>query len=322
MPAKKSGSRRTGRSTRSTQAKSRKAGKASKAVVSGSARGKKAPAPKGARQKKASVIATPFNAQFFPLPSVDDFSHEHNLKERASAANYVGVCFSGGGSRALTCAMGQLRGLKYLELLDEVFFISSVSGGTWASASYTYLPTAYEDDDFLGLAVANPHDLTYWNWNPQHPEYGLDYLSPNNLGRVPPTLGVFHDIDAILKLKETYGYENDELWQGLVGSMILGRWNLWNPDPETGLPTEYYSLTPSYLGWKGGILDRNRQLSASQFTCIERPRPHYVMNGSIVSNPLGFLGAVIGTLLGRERHAEDKFAELTVRANTGLGAEK
>jgi cation/acetate symporter len=45
-------------------------------------------------------------------------------------------------------------------------------------------------------------------------------------------------------------------------------------------------------------------------------------NPGILSIPLGFLGAVIGTLLGREPEAEAKFAELTVRANTGLGAEK
>jgi hypothetical protein len=31
---------------------------------------------------------------------------------------------------------------------------------------------------------------------------------------------------------------------------------------------------------------------------------------------------VIGTLLGREPRAEAKYAELVVRANTGLGAEK
>src|SRR5437763_1826463 len=45
-------------------------------------------------------------------------------------------------------------------------------------------------------------------------------------------------------------------------------------------------------------------------------------NPGIISIPLGFLGAVVGTLLGREPEAEAKFAELTVRANTGLGAEK
>ncbi len=55
---------------------------------------------------------------------------------------------------------------------------------------------------------------------------------------------------------------------------------------------------------------------------IQSPPIFPLENPGIVSIPLGFLGAVIGTLLGREQHAEDKFAELTVRANTGLGAEK
>jgi cation/acetate symporter len=45
-------------------------------------------------------------------------------------------------------------------------------------------------------------------------------------------------------------------------------------------------------------------------------------NPGILSIPLGFLGALIGTVLSREPSAEEKFAELEVRANTGLGAEK
>jgi cation/acetate symporter len=45
-------------------------------------------------------------------------------------------------------------------------------------------------------------------------------------------------------------------------------------------------------------------------------------NPGILSIPLGFLGAVIGTFLRREPRAEARFAELQVRAHTGLGAEK
>jgi cation/acetate symporter len=45
-------------------------------------------------------------------------------------------------------------------------------------------------------------------------------------------------------------------------------------------------------------------------------------NVGIVSVPLGFLSAFVGTLLGKEPSAEAKFNELLVRAQTGLGAEK
>jgi len=46
-------------------------------------------------------------------------------------------------------------------------------------------------------------------------------------------------------------------------------------------------------------------------------------NPGILSVPLGFAGAILGTLLGgREATAESKFTELQVRANTGLGSEK
>ncbi len=46
-------------------------------------------------------------------------------------------------------------------------------------------------------------------------------------------------------------------------------------------------------------------------------------NPGILSVPIGFVGALLGTFLGgREAMAEAKFTELEVRANTGLGAEK
>lgn len=46
-------------------------------------------------------------------------------------------------------------------------------------------------------------------------------------------------------------------------------------------------------------------------------------NPGIISVPLGFLGAWLGTMLGSEESfSEAKFVELEVRANTGLGAEK
>lgn len=57
---------------------------------------------------------------------------------------------------------------------------------------------------------------------------------------------------------------------------------------------------------------------------IEAAAPLFPLgNPGILSVPLGFLGAWLGTMLGKaEPEAEAKFTELEVRANIGLGAEK
>jgi len=55
---------------------------------------------------------------------------------------------------------------------------------------------------------------------------------------------------------------------------------------------------------------------------IQSPPIFPLENPGILSIPLGFAGAIIGTLLGREPAAEAKYDELLVRASTGLGAEK
>ncbi len=54
---------------------------------------------------------------------------------------------------------------------------------------------------------------------------------------------------------------------------------------------------------------------------IQAPALFPLENPGIVSVPLGFVAAIVAALLTRDPAAESTFAELTVRANTGLGAE-
>ena len=44
-------------------------------------------------------------------------------------------------------------------------------------------------------------------------------------------------------------------------------------------------------------------------------------NPGIVSIPIGLAGAILGTLLVRDRESEAMFDQFHVRATTGLGAE-
>lgn len=75
-------------------------------------------------------------------------------------------------------------------------------------------------------------------------------------------------------------------------------------------------LSPSIMG-----VD-SPGVSAAARHLIQSPAIFPLENPGIVSIPLGFLGAVLGTFLGREPSAEAKYDELLVRASTGLGAEQ
>ena len=210
-----------------------------------------------------------FNARILPL-----LSDTEPAPDFAAPPNVVGLCFSGGGSRALTCALGQLRGLFYLRLLDKVFAISSVSGGSWASAIFTYLPADISDADFLGPINLNPASLTI---------EGLQLMPANCLGWAPTRLASLVDLASILEFKVYYDYPNDQLWQGLVGKLILGPYGLWNPD-ENGFDQRYYAWTAALLRAGDGILARNPSLRVSNFYTVQRSRPFLVINSSFFVN--------------------------------------
>ena len=76
-------------------------------------------------------------------------------------------------------------------------------------------------------------------------------------------------------------------------------------------------LSPSIMGVDGP------SVAAAARRLIQSPAIFPLENPGIVSIPLGFLGAILGTVASRPgRDADEKFNELEVRANTGLGSEK
>jgi hypothetical protein len=216
-----------------------------------------------------------FDVRLFPQPQVPAGTDPDSVLSNGlrGTGNSVGVAFSGGGTRSLSASMGQMRGLRDLGVLDDVTFLSSVSGGTWAAALYTYLPASFSEDDFLGPVVA-PQDITVSS---------LSQLPPNNLGSIPQQLSVAHVLETLESLKKQ-GCSSHDLWQGLVGTYMLKPFGLWNQNLN-GYPDKYYSLSQSFLEMNGGVLERNPSLNAGQFYVMERQRPFLVMNSSLVSNP-------------------------------------
>jgi cation/acetate symporter len=90
-----------------------------------------------------------------------------------------------------------------------------------------------------------------------------------------------------------------------------------------GLATGLFSslflivISPSIMGVDGP------SVAAAARHLIQSPPWFPLENPGIVSIPLGFVGAFVGTMMSRvDDAAEAKFTELGVRANTGLGSEQ
>lgn len=72
----------------------------------------------------------------------------------------LAVCLSGGGSRAMTAGMGQLRALAHLQrngrsLLAQTRALSTVSGGGWIGQTFSYRQG-------LADAESTPVDGKHW----------------------------------------------------------------------------------------------------------------------------------------------------------------
>ena len=152
----------------------------------------------------------------------------------------VGVALSGGGSRALVAAMGQLRALNRLtangrKLLPQVKALSTVSGGSWLGVPFVYLPPGSATDAaYLGPWVENPDALT--------PE-GLALLPAGNAG-VPIASPLFGPVALALQallLHQVLRVPPDMLWQTLIGLNILAAHGLYAPDRQLA-PTDTFSF--------------------------------------------------------------------------------
>ena len=214
--------------------------------------------------------------------TVEDFTGSG----RATPGN-VGVCLSGGGSRALSAGMGQLRALNHLSLttggpslLSRVKALSTVSGGAWLGVSFEYLTDKASDADFLNAYVADPHDLVPSNG----PSVGvtLDKLPEGNIG--VPVSSVLFSVPALAVeaylLWKFLGTPTDMLWQVLMGLHILGEYDLYTPS-KNALPASLFSwdattLQSDVVGPNPALSDTTAHVVASG---AERcPRPFIVCN--------------------------------------------
>lgn len=245
----------------------------------------------------------------------------------------TGVCFSGGGTRSMCATMGQLRGLKHCGLIDKIDYISCVSGGSWASALYTYYKTdpngnndSIDDKKFLGPVVL-PHDIVV-NPPAEAGKNWLGYAGAERMGSTATESLVEALFEVVYSwsrdyLKKKYGrfwflhnwkeaLENipwDQLWIAAVGKTYFqpfGLFELYNPfDPSSLRQQPFFSLDKTTVA---EIKDRNPDnpdVTGATFETVRAEpeafrRPYLVINACLLGpsklapyNLAGPLGPVV-----------------------------
>ncbi len=170
-----------------------------------------------------------------------------------------GVAFSGGGTRSASATLGQLRALNHLGLLRKIGYISCVSGGAWTSVPFTYLPTMWPDETFLG-PVLQPGEIT------------TEHLQQTDRN------GFLHAIaNSVLLddfIKHSIRLAGDETYARSLGDCFL-------------TPFGIDSLQ-RFFGYNeasvGGILSRNEKMQATDFHLVRPGRPYLIAGGLVLRN--------------------------------------
>lgn len=180
----------------------------------------------------------------------------------------VGICLSGGGSRALTGGMGQLRALRNLktangqDLISQARVLSTVSGGSWVGVTFQYLTAGTSDDAYLNELVTDLSRLVPSKTAGHSVAETLDALPAGNIGQSiaarsmgPVLLGL-----EVLLLHRFVKVPTPFLWQTVIGLHILKPYGLFEHGRHL-VSTSLFSYDAATLASE--VTDRNPDLQSA-----------------------------------------------------------
>ena len=187
------------------------------------------------------------------------------------AKKFIGVALSGGGSRAMSCAMGQMRGLLDSFLYNYIGAISCVSGGSWFGTPFSYAAASFSDATLVGTQTP-PSQLT------------VQQLQNLNFGNICFPLTAMTDSAITAVLAYQYDWNNvpyNKLWSRMLNAFFLDPFMI--GDDQT-----FFTLNTTTLQQ---LLSQNLSLTPSNFYLLRNNRPFYIAGGT-QNYPLGNNGVM------------------------------
>jgi hypothetical protein len=218
--------------------------------------------------------------------------------ELVQKLNY-GIALSGGGCRALTYAIGTLRGLHLLNLLHNARYVSTNSGSSWLSGPAAHLHEDTNLADFLGQYIP-PDQCTMKKLKEVDERSHAFFLSEGS------------NLDTLFKeLRESLlhrdGDDPRDFWSQAIGNIFFKKYHLNQYDclpvlagpneeviaAETGFPrekmTSYNASRYPFPIINGSVVVRGRQVSAPlEFTPLYYGIPdNFVYKDERLTFPVG-----------------------------------
>ena len=192
---------------------------------------------------KPSTLLKP---RIWPVSSDFSFPEQQVNKE-------LGICFSGGGNRAYSATVGQLRALHRLDLLKRCAYISAVSGGAWAATPFIYANVSTAK--LLGDFIEKPQDLSL---------EALKFHEPGYLGNAA-SKNLFEQFHQNWKILPA-----DQVWMQTVGDVYL--------KPYLLDEARYFTENEKTFS---EIIRHNPRLSPESFYLTNR-RPYLITNSTLL----------------------------------------
>ncbi len=179
------------------------------------------------------------------------------LADRAS----FGIAFSGGGTRSAAASLGELRALHDLGWLRRARYITSNSGGSWATVPYTYLPLSIDEERFFGPYIP-PEDLDDENLRPSE-------IDPLAFATAIHDAGTYGEILEIGR--------GDEAYSDIVASIFLQPFGLHDNE-------KFFTF---HQGALRSVLSANPSLRSDDFHIVERrDRPYLIVTGVMIGQQM------------------------------------
>ena len=154
------------------------------------------------------------------------------LGEGRQRQNLKAMSVSGGGSRSLSLERGHLgvlssvRNAQGKSLLDQLDYVSAVSGGAWAAAAYLSSPEVVNSNEILGSDHMDMENI-FVTHHKNDSARNINWMSTRSLGCGPQRLGGLFGLAGQLVWGEVWpwGY-GDQTWSSIIDRELLAPFDI------------------------------------------------------------------------------------------------